>query len=434
MRERLLTLLFAGLALLALGSLLGGGRSAGEQASRISRPGSQDAGAAGLLGAWRWMESSGLRVLRLRERYSALDAQGLGLTPTGNLLVVHVPMVHTPRRAERAALSGWVARGNHLLLMQSPSQRTAWGGLPGRHLIETAVGIERDEPDWVSVPGGEPQYMQQEFPACQSPEVTHGTISGPLRRLRPYPPHAAHPLLSGVSEVQLRTPAIGNLSLVSAGPGRMSYPLLCDPLTQLPVFTLTRHGDGRVWSSDYSELFVNDNLGRGDNARLLANLVGLALGSGGAVIFDDMHQGDSVLYDPAAFFSDPRLQATLGFLLAIWALWLLADSGRFSSLPASPSPQSGIEFVRMQGQFLGRHLRRGESAHELLRGFHDAVRLRLAQPRNGEPSWSLLSAHAAVTAAPLAELRRLAARVQARRRVDLVTLHNLTLLIRRELE
>lgn len=431
MRERLLTLALALLALLVLGGLLGGGRGGSQAAAVISRPKSQDAGAAGLLGAWRWMESSGLRVVRLRERYSGLD--GLGLPPRGNLLVVHVPMVHLPRRAERKALSDWVARGNHLLLSQAHSQRTEWGGVASHFLIETAVGIERDEPDLIAPESGEPRYVQQEVPDCAEAAVTHGTIAGPLRRLRPYPPHAAHPLLAGVQEVQIRAQATGNLSLITAGQGRMSYPLLCDPLTRLPVFMLTRHGEGRVWISDYGELFVNGNLDRADNAQLLANLAALALGPGGAVIFDDMHQGDSVLYDPAAFFADPRLHRTFGFLLLIWLLWLLADTGHFGA-PALPAPRpGGIDFVRANAQFLARYLRRGEAGAEVLRTFHDAVRRRLAQPRNGDPSWDLLAAQAPVLPESLAELRRLAASVEARRPVDLVDLHNLTLRIRREL-
>lgn len=429
MNERLVTLGLAMLALLVLGGVILGGEN--RQAPPLSRPQSQDTGDAGLLGAFRWLEASGLPVTRLRERYGALDA--LDLPKTGNLLVVHVPMIHPPRHGEIRTLSDWIARGNQLLLLQTLSQRASWGGYAAFEVLENATGIVRDHPESELGKDDRLQPVQDPVPECETAEVTGGTIAGALRRLRPYPVNAHHPVLDGVGEIQVKAVFTGNLSLVSAAPDRFIYPLLCDPQTRLPVLTVLRLGEGRVWASDYSELFVNDNLDRADNARLLANLVVQALGRGGSVIFDDMHQGDSVLYDPAAFFADPRLHGTVAFLLLIWLMWLLADTGRFSvAHTAAPRP-SGIDFVRAQGQFLARHLRRGEAAREVLRVFHDAVRKALTQPRNGEPSWNLLQSRARITPAQLAELRRLAADVDARRRVDLVALRNLTLMIQRDL-
>ncbi|MGQ0618705.1 MAG: DUF4350 domain-containing protein [Panacagrimonas sp.] len=429
MNQRLVTLGLALLALLVLGGVMLGGR--GAQAPPVSRPQSQDGGGAGLLGAYRWLQASGMRVERLRERYGALDS--LNIPESGNLLVVHVPMVHPPRRGEIGTLQAWIARGNHLLLLQTRSQSIAWGGLAMSEMLEGAVGIVREEPEFEEGKDGQPRPVQDTVPECGIADVTHGTIAGPLRRLRPFPPNRNHPVLAGVGEIQVKARSTDNLSRVSAAPDRFIYPLLCDPQTRLPVLTVLRLGGGRVWASDYSELFVNDNLDRADNARLLANLVIHALGPGGAVIFDDMHQGDSVLYDPAAFFADPRLHGTLAFLLLIWLLWLLADGGRFSLAPAIAARPSGIDFVRAQAPFLARHLRRGEAAREVLRVFHDAVRKTLAQPRNGEPSWILLQSHARITPAHLLELRRLADQVDARRRVDLAALHNLTLTTQREL-
>jgi hypothetical protein len=379
MSERATTLGAALLALLLFASLMFGGQE--RSAPPPSRPRSQDTGPAGLLGAYRWLEAAGVPVLRLRQRYTDLDA--LVPAPTGNLLVIVEPMRLAVRPTERAALLQFLERGNQLLLLGSFAQRIGWGenGASGE-LFET-LGLRRywatEDRDEDRVIGPALAAAAQSGGMCDSDAVTHGTISGPLRRLRPPPENALHPVLAGVTEVAVKAAPAGGSTYRGVGHAssdRLSYPVLCDPQLRAPVLTALRAGNGRVWASDYSELFSNDDLARADNARLLGNLVRHALGARGAVIFDDMHQGDSVLYDPAAFLRDPRLRATLGFALALWLAWLLSASNRFASPRTLPARASGLSFVRSVGRFYARHLKAGEAQAGLFRHFFNRARAR----------------------------------------------------------
>lgn len=464
MNERLVTIASALLALLVIGGLLGG--RGPQPVPPPVRAGSQETGVNGWNGAYRWLSASGVRVSRLRDRYTGLDA--LGLPPTGNLLVVTTQVVHQSRNHELEELASWVKRGNQLLLLGSdaeafdPALRA--GGLHQDSDLAMALGLESEyrrsvaddsevaspapdvshppaklvkpekTPGTTGTPVTECRAPAQEapalpppFPACGAPEVVHGTISGPLRRLRPYPPNRAHPVLAGVTEVAVKTPSVKEPPWTTGHADRLFRPLLCDPQGEVPALSLLRAGAGMVWAFEYSHPFSNDNLDRADNARLLSNLVAFSLGPRGAVIFDDMHQGDSVLYDPQAFFHDARLYWTLLFLFGVWMLWLVADTGAFAAPAPREAGVAGLDFVRAQGQFLDRHLRRGEGATELLRRFHDRVRRRRGLPADGQPAWDLVERDPRADAARLAELRKLSGEVERGRRVDLVRLHNLVL-------
>ncbi len=78
-------------------------------------------------------------------------------------------------------------------------------------------------------------------------------------------------------------------------------------------------GSGRIIVSGYGSLFTNRALGLGDNAQLLANIVGANVDEGGAVLFDDVHQGLGATYDPDKFYRDSRLYITIGVLVALSA-------------------------------------------------------------------------------------------------------------------
>jgi len=56
-------------------------------------------------------------------------------------------------------------------------------------------------------------------------------------------------------------------------------------------------GDGRIVVCGLGSLFTDNALGLGDNAQLLANIIGANLAPSGAVVFDD-YQGLSAAYDP----------------------------------------------------------------------------------------------------------------------------------------
>ena len=97
--------------------------------------------------------------------------------------------------------------------------------------------------------------------------------------------------------------------------------------SQDPAVWLRRQGRGQVITIAAASIFSNQLLGERDNARLLSNLVGWSTREGGTVIFDDVHQGAVGYYDAKAFFQDPRLYRTLGWIVFLWLVFVLGVQG-----------------------------------------------------------------------------------------------------------
>ena len=98
-------------------------------------------------------------------------------------------------------------------------------------------------------------------------------------------------------------------------------------------------GPGTVLISGFGSVFSNRALGQADNARLLANIVAAAVTPAGAVLFDDEHQGLSASYDPAKFYRDRRLYATLGCLALVWLVWVLGGTKLRMPPPRAAAPR-----------------------------------------------------------------------------------------------
>src|SRR6185437_11619504 len=132
-------------------------------------------------------------------------------------------------------------------------------------------------------------------------------------------------------------------------------------------------GNGQVVVSGCGSIFTNRALGLADNARLFANIVGANLAPGGAVVFDDVHQGLSAAYDPAKFYRDRRLYITLAILVALWLSWVLGST----PLSAPGSLGSGMgrslpreaELVRATGGFFSRVVRPDDAARRVFELF-----------------------------------------------------------------
>jgi hypothetical protein len=185
-------------------------------------------------------------------------------------------------------------------------------------------------------------------------------------------------------------------------------------------------GGGRIMVSGLGSLFTNRALGLADNAKLLANIVGLTVSPKGAVLFDDLHQGLSAAYDPAKLYSDSRLYATVGILAAVWLCWVLGSTqlrlpGTRGSVPRE------AELVQVTGSFLARVLPADAGALGLLEHFFR----RLGRDKDAPP-WDLLEARPAVAAAEIRQLQRWYADARAARAVPLVDLHNLIVKIDRQ--
>jgi hypothetical protein len=432
--DRFVTLLGALGALFIAGGLFFSGRHG--YIKPVSRPTSHDRGDYGLAGASRWLQQSGIPVLALHTRYSELPE--LSPAGNGNLLIVHEPMVYPPRPRELHALRHWIQRGNDLLLMEALADSPEWtltGRLPpaAGGALFADLGLSTTAPP-----------KQQDLVCGNTVPMSDTTRAAGGVTLKPHPSDRDAMLLQGVREVRIKPEANAVRRLAIPGiaysrdRNRIVFQWLCDTQHGRNALWQFRLGKGRVWIATYPQIFANRNLALADNAQLLANLIGISVtddhGIGGAVIFDDMHQGDSTLYDPAAFFSDPRLHASLWLLLMLWMLYLLGYSNRF----VLPLPQRlGItptQFVESLGGFFARHLGAAAGADALLKELHAELARRHGRSASASTLWDALSGIPNLDPQLSIRLRDADARLRSGRDKDLRPLAQLIYQIREHLK
>jgi hypothetical protein len=427
-RERLATLLCALGALAVFLTLFVHGQP--PDAERSAPPTTDERGDNGLWGARAWLEHEGIRTLSLRERFDGL-AQRSDLPPRGNLLIVTTPVVNGFKTGEVRALQHWVESGNTLLVLAALSDRPAWA-LNGvvHNDLNLLTGLEfvrsRRQPD-------DPQAGRKATPASEPP-LFHARA--PQRLAQPFSstllPNRAHPYLDGVDSALARSdylPEIWELKIPRAG---FALALAHQQEFGEGVLWVRAAGRGTVIVSAFASLFSNRALGLADNARLLANLVTASLDSHGAVLFDDEHQGLVAAYDPAHFYRDPRLYATLAILLVVWLVWVLGGTRLRAPEPRLTVPREA-QLVRTTGAFLARVLREPAAARRLFEHFAGRLRRRMPDKTLRELPWDWLENHPRLTATDIRQLRAWYADAYSDRHVPLLRLHNLIVQTERQL-
>jgi hypothetical protein len=410
MTDRLATLAAALGALALFVLLFAHGEGGLDRKSHVPRPTTAELRGSGYHAASLWLTASGLRTVSLRERFDTLGERH-DLAPAGNVLVVTLPGTEIFKIAETRRLQQWIRAGNTLIVLAALS----------------------DDPDWSAVVGG----------------VNVGdlnVLSGldfnkhlPDRRQRRHQTNAAaaivasraHPYFTGVAR-----------ALAAAGPPREDWDV------RIPyggfMLALGRErdaangvlwtrllGDGRIVVFGVASLFTDKALLLADNAQLFANVVAASLARRGAVIFDDYHQGLSVVYDPEKFYRDPRLYLTCAILLALWFIWVLGATRLQIPLTRSAAPRE-VDLVRANAGFLARVLPRDVAARRLFEHFFRQLARRLPSAQV-DGAWGCLQASTRINAAELAQLRRWHARAWAGERVPLVRLYNLIVRIERRI-
>jgi len=446
MRERLITLACALGALVIFATLfLPGGES---DRQRAAPPTTLERGGNGLLGARSWLAGEGIRTVSLGERFDTLAARR-DLPARGNLLIITTPVVTPFNLGEAGALDRWVRAGNTLLVLAALSDQPAWaaGGFVHADLsllsgLEFALRARQPgadtaqqppaPPSAARSPGGEPARRN----AVRANDLTRAwrarlPLAEPLRST--LVPNRPHPYLEGVSSAVALSDYLPQAWEVKLPPAGFVLALAHQRELGEGVLWVRPAGGGTVIVSGFASLFSNRALGLADNARLLANIVTASLGAGGAVLFDDEHQGLAAAYDPAKFYRDPRLYLTLGVLIAVWLTWVLG--GTQLHLPAGrmPAPREA-ELVLAAGTFLARVLRPAAAARRMFEHFFLRLRLRMRRdaPDQGPP-WEWLENHPRLTRAAVSQLREWYAEAYADRRVPLLRLHNLIVRTERQL-
>jgi len=419
-RERLITLACALGSLLVFAALFVRGEGAG--ARRVALPTTVERHGNGLLGAMIWLTAEGIRTVSLRERFDTL-AKRRELPAAGNLLIVTMPVATPFRVAEVRALDQWIRAGNTLLVLAALSDRPDWGagGLGVHNDLQLLTGL-----DFETVRGREPAPDSAARRIEAWRELTQpqrGTLL----------PNRAHPYLRGVQQVVALSDYASQAWTVRVPRDGFVLSLAHQRESGEGVLWMRPDGSGSIIVSGFGSLFSNRALGLADNARLLANIVGARVQVGGAVLFDDEHQGLAAAYDPAKFYNDPRLYGTIGVLAAVWLIWVLG--GTRLRLPATrrPAPREA-ELVRATGGFLARVLRPAAAARRMFEQFFRrlAARTHRRAQRDRLP-WEWLEHHPRLARADVQQLKDWYAQAYSDRRVPLTRLHNLMVRTERQL-
>lgn len=436
MKERLITL---GLAVSALALFyilfLPKPQSANPAAAL---PTSVETGPNGYQAAWRWLKTEGIPVVSLRDRYGRLNSKSASWPPEGNVMLTTLPQKEPVNPKEATLLDLWVERGNTLVVMAALDDTPLWT-VGDERLVEEAGRITRLKFEVVdaeeAAPAKAPDKAPAKAPTTAPTTAPAGTpaprqpVTAALRdmlaaRSSTLEPRGAHPLLDGVRAVSV-------ISELPASRWRAS-PMDRSAVLQIgqvagsgdAALWLRRQGRGQIITFAVASIFSNRVIGLEDNARLLSNLIAWSRASGGAVIFDDAHQGLVSYYDAKAFFADPRLHRTLGWIVFLWFVFVLGVQ-RLRPRVRTWNPADVTAFIAMSGEFFAATVAPAETGARLCANFFNSLRRRLNLPEDGAPVWAWLDAQAPVRAGDLAELRRLHDRIEAGRGVDLIRLQNL---------
>jgi hypothetical protein len=415
LKERLVTIGLAAGALFICYALFFPKPGADQQAP--PRPTSQEQGPTGYQGAWRWLNEERVPVAAWHERFDRLGGDR-GFKASGNLLLTTLPHELPIRPDEATQLDEWISRGNTLVVAAALDDTPDWALVGGARLVKDVGRLTRLKFDTVESGAGK----NGEKPAPgRALQLAWNRLTQP--RDIDIVPQGDHPLMQGVRS--LRVVSDFPASRWRAAPMDTSGILQIAQVEGVEgAIWLKRQGRGQVITLAVAGLFSNRDIGAVDNAKLLSNLVAWSLQPGGVVIFDDAHQGSVSYYDAKAFYSDPRLHRTLGWLVLLWLVFVLGVQ-RLRAHANNWRPVDITAFVNTSGDFFAATLTPAVAAKRLLANFFNSIRRRVGAAEDGVPMWDWLASQATVPLHEVTELREFHHQVLDGRRFDLTRLHNL---------
>jgi uncharacterized protein DUF4350 len=355
------------------------------------------------------------------------------------------------RPEEAVALDRWLRNGNTVLVLAALRDRPAWAQFPLAMASDLELITElRLIPSAEAVPEARARRRSAAGSARGSERADRNRGAGtghesdaarlaPLLTQLSHPeestlvPNRAHAYFSGVARALAFSdyaPVRYTLAIPRDG---FALSLGHEAGSTEDAFWIRPHGEGTFIVSGFGSLFSNRALGKADNARLFANLIAASLGPDGQVVFDDEHQGLSDDYDPARFYRDARLYATLGVVVAVWLAWVLGATRLQTPRARSAAPREA-ELVRTTGLYLARVLRPAAAARRLLEQFLERLGSATGQSGSGAaPLWKWLEDHPRLGHGEARQLREWHAAALANRRVPLIRLHNLIVHTERQL-
>jgi hypothetical protein len=407
MKDRLVTLACAlGVLALFIALFVEPERGLGRRRS-VPRPTTEETRGNGYHAAQAWLAASHLRTVSQRERFDVLLARS-DLAPTGNVLVVTLPGTEVFKSAETRRLQRWIRAGNTLLVLAALADAPDWATVMGAVSVgdlKVLSGFDFNTAD---------ENEQRALPAATVLANRPHAYFKEVREALAASPHAA----------EVWTARLPFESFMLA--------LAHERDTGRAVLWTRLAGSGRIVVCGLGSLFTDNALGLGDNAQLLANIIGANLALSGAVVFDDYHQGLSAAYDPQKFYSDPRLYLTSLILLALWFVWVLGATRLRIPVARIAAPREA-DLVRANGAFLARVLPRDVAARRLFEDFFRRLALRMPQATSVAGPWEYLHTSAHISTSELAQLRHWHTQALAGARVPLVRLYNLIRRIDRQI-
>ncbi len=434
MKDRITTLLSALAALVLVVVLLSPPPQ--PPATQASLPTSKNSGRYGLLGLKRWLDQSNVANMSLQDRYNTLFSDET-IAASGNLLITSSPATVPARDQELDFLFFWLSQGNDILLLSANTDVPQW-----------ALSANARDNNVLSKLGYQLLVEQtapsNEQESSETPEENETSFADELRDLgqqiddlhyqeTTLSPLSSHPLTKQVHDISARRlPAIeAPTRLLGMDWPRNTLMVLRDADGRAALWE-ARVGEGRLWLSRFADLFGNVTLGQKDNAQLMANIIGSSLKPGGQVIFDDMHFGESSLYDPEAFFGDSRLHNTLWFILGFWLLYVVGYGNRLMPISHKAQPVQSVDFTYAVGGYFARRLTDQGTAMALFQHFFNDVRAYYKLPLSGEPVWEMLERNPRVSPKTVTRLQALYNAVARKKRFNLIKLRNQLLTVRKQ--
>jgi hypothetical protein len=385
------------------------------------RPLSTELAPSGYQAAWRWLSAEHIPVVALHERFDRLNRAGMTKSLTGNVLLTTLPHELPVRADEAMQLDAWIERGNTLVVAAALDDTPAWALTGGARLTNAVGRLTRLKFETID-------SKHKDDKASGSKGLLQSAVSALQPRELEIEPVGAHALLEGVRSLRVASdlPASRWRAVPMDGSAVLQIARVADD-GEAAVW-VKRQGRGQVITLAVAGLFSNQDIGSADNARLFSNILGWSFAPGSAVIFDDAHQGSVNYYDPKAFYADPRLHRTIGWLVLLWLVFVLGIQ-RLRAHATNWRPADVTAFVSTSGEFFASTLTPAATGSRMLTNFFNSIRRRLGASEDGTPMWEWLSSQATVPLSDVSELRQLQARIQGGRRFNLIRLQNLLSLL-----
>lgn len=389
-----------------------------------ARPVSGETRENGYAVIWRWLAAEHVPEVSWRARYDQLD-QRFPIAKPGNVILVTLPYDNAPTPFETRMLRDWVGRGNTLIVAAALDDTPAWSAAHGDLLVEE---LER----LTDLKATEITSAEVKAAGEKNKDLRRAVEVMLADRTSVLEPRGRHPVFAGVRSVSIASDLPSSQWKVADSDETAVLNLASIRDARHPAVWLRREGQGEIVVVAFAGVFSNHNVATADNGILLANLLAWTRRDQGTVLFDDAHQGEVDYYDAKAFFADPRLHRTLGWLVLLWLIFVLGIQRLRFHLQEWRSGDI-TAFIGMTGEFLASTVSARAAARRLLSNFFNEVRRRLKHPEDGTPEWSWLAAQPRLRTNDLAALRALAQRLDAGHSIDISKLHALLCQLREQI-